>query len=100
MTKEQESVRQFSILSLAEGISFLALLLFAMPMKYIWENPIFVKYIGWIHGSFFVLYVVQLAYIKFEYRWKWSRSMLYFIAALLPFAPFWVHRQLTKNYFR
>jgi len=98
MTEEQKSVKRFSSISLAEGISFLILLLFAMPMKYIWQNPIFVKYVGWAHGLLFVLYVVQLAYLKFEYKWKWGRSIVYFIAALLPFAPFWVHRQLKKSY--
>ena len=30
-----------------EGISFLLLLGVAMPIKYIWDNPVFVKYIGW-----------------------------------------------------
>ncbi len=99
MTEEQKSVKRYSMISLAEGISFLVLLFFAMPMKYIWEIPVFVKYVGWAHGLLFVLYVVQLAYLKFEYKWELGKSTVYFIAALLPFAPFWVHKQLKKDYF-
>lgn len=95
---QHSSIKRFSQISLAEGISFLLLLLFAMPMKYIMGNPMFVKYIGWIHGLLFVLYVVQLIYLKVEYKWKWRRGIVYFVAALLPLAPFWVHRQLKNEY--
>ncbi|MCH9821996.1 MAG: DUF3817 domain-containing protein, partial [Bacteroidetes bacterium] len=33
-----------------EGFSFLFLLLIAMPLKYIWDEPLMVKYAGWAHG--------------------------------------------------
>ncbi|MCH5690241.1 DUF3817 domain-containing protein [Niabella sp. W65] len=40
-----------------EGISYLLLLLVAMPLKYLADIPEGVKYIGWAHGVLFVLFV-------------------------------------------
>ncbi|MFS7180260.1 DUF3817 domain-containing protein [Serratia proteamaculans] len=39
-----------------EGLSFLLLLFIAMPMKYMWGNPILVKYVGMGHGVLFVCF--------------------------------------------
>ena len=40
--------------ALVEAISYLILLLIAMPLKYIFDIPEAVKYMGWVHGWLFV----------------------------------------------
>src|SRR5690554_1761314 len=101
MTKMNGSVKQikqFRWLSLAEGTSFLVLLLIAMPLKYMADMPLMVKYTGWAHGLLFVLYVFQLIYLGIELKWKLKRMALFFLAAFLPLAPFYVEKQLKKEY--
>jgi integral membrane protein len=69
----------------AEALSWLLLLLVAMPLKYIWHNPLPVKYVGWIHGLLFIAYVVQLLSFSADRRWPFSKTALGMLAAFLPF---------------
>jgi integral membrane protein len=94
---KSKQIKQFRWISLAEGTSFLVLLLIAMPLKYLADQPLMVKYTGWLHGLLFVLYVFQLIYLGIELKWSFKRLVTYFIAAFLPFAPFYVERQLKKE---
>jgi integral membrane protein len=43
----------FKITAIIEGISALLLFFFAMPMKYIYNDPFYVKHIGMAHGILF-----------------------------------------------
>lgn len=94
----KKQIKQFRMISLAEGISFLLLLLIAMPLKYIYQIPDAVKYLGWIHGILFMAYVFQLFYLTAQLKWRFQRLFFYFIAALLPLAPFFVEKNLRKEY--
>ena len=78
-----------------EAISFLLLLGFAMPLKYFAGNPQAVKVVGWIHGVLFIVFGVALLRVWITARWPLARTALVFIAALLPFGPFVVDRQMA-----
>ena len=54
------NIKTLRLVGLIEGISFLLLLFIAMPVKYMMDNPILVKYIGMGHGVLFVLFLVVL----------------------------------------
>ncbi|MEQ8624371.1 MAG: DUF3817 domain-containing protein [Vicingaceae bacterium] len=88
----------FRKVSLAEGSSFLLLLLIAMPLKYLADIPEPVKYLGWLHGVLFIVYLIQLCLLTIKLKWKFKRLITYFIAAFLPIAPFLVEKQLKKEY--
>jgi integral membrane protein len=94
--KSNKQLKQFAWISLAEGTSFMVLILIAMPLKYMADLPAMVKYVGWAHGLLFVAYVFQLIYVTIAYKWKFQRLVTYFIAAFLPLAPFFVERQVKK----
>ena len=89
-------IRSLRMAGLAEGISFLVLLLIAMPLKYWAGDPTAVLYTGWAHGFLFILYNglataawlrkgwhVTLAYIVgffvlfFVWGWQPSSSRLH-----------------------
>jgi integral membrane protein len=82
---------------IAEGVSFLVLLLIAMPLKYIWDWPLAVKYFGWAHGLLFVSYVALAYYAKETYNWPFSKFIKAFIAAWLPLGTFVFDKQLKKD---
>lgn len=96
--KHQGQIKQFRQISVAEAISFLLLLGIAMPLKYLFDQPEAVKYLGWIHGILFIAYVFQLFYLTTLLKWRFQRLFIYFIAALLPLAPFFVERNLRREY--
>ncbi|MDB9964527.1 DUF3817 domain-containing protein [Vicingaceae bacterium] len=87
----------FAKISFCEGVSFVVLLFISMPLKYVMDLPLAVKYIGWAHGALFVAYAFQLLYFWSTFKWKFSKVMLYGFCSIIPFAPFWVEKQLKKQ---
>lgn len=82
---------------IAEGISFLVLLLVAMPLKYAFDLPLAVKYVGWAHGLLFVVYVALAFYAVVIYKWPFKKFLLAFVAAWLPLGTFFYDKQLKKE---
>lgn len=91
------SLGKFRLVALLEGLSFLILLFIAMPLKYFWGFPLAVKYVGWIHGVLFMLYMVLLMQVWKQYQWKISKVAVAFTASLLPFGTFILDRKLKKE---
>jgi integral membrane protein len=92
----------FRKIAIAEGISFLVLLLIAMPLKYFAGIPIAVTIVGGLHGILFIAFMVLAWEVKNEpvvAGWKKSFNWLVtcFIAAILPFGTFVLENQLKKR---
>ena len=79
-----------------EGISFLLLLFIAMPMKYMFDNPILVKYVGMGHGVLFIAFLVVLFIVCEKQKWALKMFILGLIASILPFGPFVFDAKLKK----
>ena len=54
------NIQTLRVVGLLEGLSFLLLLFIAMPMKYMFDNPVLVKYVGMGHGVLFILFLIVL----------------------------------------
>ncbi|UKJ06156.1 DUF3817 domain-containing protein [Solitalea lacus] len=93
----QSLVGRFRAIAFLEGVSFVLLMFVAMPIKYVLGYPEVVKICGWFHGSLFVAYVLLLIQVVIEYQWKFSRSLLAFIASLLPFGTFILDDKVLKS---
>ncbi len=68
------TLKTFRVISLLEALSFVVLLLVAMPVKYILGNPELVRIVGMAHGILFVLYI--LGAFLFKNKLKWSNQIL------------------------
>ena len=51
---------QFRAISIIEGISYLILVFLAMPLKYLFEEPMAVKIFGMMHGIFFIFFCIKI----------------------------------------
>ena len=87
----------FKIIALLEGLSLLLLLFFAMPMKYVMEEPVYVKVIGMAHGILFIVYIILAVILKIEENWEWKKFGIICIASIIPFGTFYVERKYLKN---
>ena len=87
----------FKIIALLEGLSLLLLLFFAMPMKYVMEEPVYVKVIGMAHGILFIVYIILAVILKIEENWDWKKFGIICIASIIPFGTFYVERKYLKN---
>ncbi len=80
-----------------EGISYLVLLLIAMPLKYWADEPAYVAIVGMAHGVLFTLYLLFLLLSWIKKRWSFLWVLLCFIIAFIPFATFWLEAKLRKE---
>ena len=88
------NIQTLRIIGLLEGISFLLLLFIAMPMKYMLDNPVMVKYVGMGHGVLFILFLIVLFTVCERQKWSITMFILGLIASILPFGTFVFDRKL------
>ncbi|BCU78913.1 DUF3817 domain-containing protein [Luteolibacter sp. LG18] len=89
-------IGRLRLLGMAEGASFLFLLGVAMPLKYVAHRPEFVKYGGWCHGLLFILFLLAIFQAWADKQISFRQSVLAFIAAIVPFGPFFLDRKLQQ----
>ena len=87
-------IGRLRLISIIEGLSFLALLFIAMPFKYMFGEPLFVRYVGMAHGVLFILFVASLFETSEHHAWSVKFSLFCFACSLIPFAPFWLESKL------
>lgn len=68
----------------------------AVPVKYIMDEPAFVKLMGPIHGFLFIAFVVML-YLGVGKTWTFKGFIHGGISAVVPFGPFWWDKQLSQG---
>lgn len=90
------NIKALRLVGLLEGISFLLLLFIAMPLKYIWDNPILVKYVGMGHGFLFIAFLVVLLAVCHRMKWSLSMFLMGLAASILPFGTFVFDLKLKK----
>lgn len=89
-------MKSFRSIALLEGISTLALYFFAMPMKYIAHDPIYVKNIGMAHGILFVLYIIFAVLNNSQQKWTMKEFAVICIASLFPFGTFYIDKKYLQ----
>ena len=91
------SVGRLRAIGLCEGVSFLALLGIAMPLKYLAGLPAAVKVVGWVHGLLFILFLLALAEVTVVRGWGWKRVLGALVASVVPFGPFVLDARLRRE---
>jgi integral membrane protein len=91
------AMRFLRIVSFSEGVSFLLLLLVAMPMKYLWDIPLAVTWVGWAHGILFMSLAVAVLAAMVLAALPFKTAFLVGVASLLPTGPFFADRLLSRH---
>ncbi len=89
----QNQVKTFKWISIFEGVSFLVLLLIAMPLKYIWDAPQMVQVVGMAHGVLFVFYIFGALLLFRPLDWNFKTLMIVCVSSVLPLGPFYVEKK-------
>jgi integral membrane protein len=90
-------IKSFRILGNLESTSFLLLLLVAMPLKYIYGEPQYVRAVGSLHGALFVLYVLMALLIHQKVKWTKKDLLQVFILACVPLGPTLVNNRFLSK---
>ena len=91
------SPRTVQWLGVVAGLSFLVLLFIAMPLKYVFHEPLAVRIVGGVHGLLFLAFAATLLSAKFEHEWSLGRAARLFGASLVPFGFLWIARDLRTD---
>jgi len=83
-------------IAIIEGVSFILLMGIAMPMKYLWNQPLAVTIVGWIHGLLFALFCWSLLQVMLHHNWSFKRAAMAFIASIVPFGPFILDKTMRQ----
>ena len=83
-------------LGIIEGLSTLFLFFVAMPMKYMYEEPLAVKIAGPVHGFLFLGLVALFIIGKTQIPLSTKTFVWGLVGAVLPFGPFVVDVKLYK----
>ena len=92
-----KSQRVLHWLGWAEGISWLVLLLVAVPLKYLAGNPSLVKSMGPLHGGLFVGLLMKCLHSLTMGELKFRQVLAIMGASFIPFGPFLIDRVLDQS---
>lgn len=87
----------FRKIAFAEGISFLVLLLIAMPLKYWAGFPLAVTIVGGLHGILFIAFIVLAWEVKQKYKRSWGWLFKAGLASILPFGTIYMEKYWKKE---
>ena len=80
-----------------EGYSYLALLGIAMPLKYVFGMPEWVRVVGLLHGILFIAFMVLLTAMIFQVKMPFKNAFISFLLSLVPFGTFFLKSQVTVS---
>jgi integral membrane protein len=80
--------RTFRTIGWLEALSYILLLGVAMPLKYYWGDPSWVRVVGMAHGILFLAYIGSAFALYDRENWPVQRLAGAMLASLLPFGPF------------
>lgn len=87
----------FRVIAFTEGVSYLLLLFVAMPLKYFFDTPLAVRYVGMAHGVLFMAYIPFLFLAARPLKWDFAMIFRGFFASLVPGGTFLLDRQIVKD---
>ena len=90
-------LNSFRIVALLEGVSYLLLLFIATPIKYLADNPLFVKLLGMPHGILFLAYIVMAIMLAQQLKWNNKTLLIVLAASVIPFGTFYIEKKYLKQ---
>ncbi len=83
------------LINFFEGVSFLLLLLVAMPLKYLFDLPLAVRIAGGLHGLLFLGLGLSL-YQAYVNGWSALRVLRVLLMALVPGSFVWMDKRIAE----
>jgi len=82
-------IGRLRLVGFLEGLSLLVLVFIAVPTKYLYDDPAWVRAIGPVHGILFLLFIVNALSVGVEQSWKFSTTTWkVLLACIVPLGTF------------
>ncbi|TNJ46370.1 DUF3817 domain-containing protein [Tamlana fucoidanivorans] len=92
-----KSITLFRIIAFLEGVSYILLLFIATPIKYLGDDPQYVKLLGMPHGVLFMAYIAFAVLYRTSFAWNTKQFISVLVASIIPFGTFYIDKVYLKN---
>lgn len=90
-------LQAFRVMSIVTGVGLLVLVLVAMPLRYLGDEPEFSTTYSPIHGAIYMVYVGVVVWVTARRGWSPVKTLLVILAGAVPFASFFVERKIIAE---
>jgi len=90
-------MKLFRFIAFLEGLSYLLLLFIATPIKYILDDPSYVKLLGMPHGMLFVAYIGLAIFMSANKKWNLKTTFIILLASILPLGTFYIDKKYLRD---
>lgn len=90
-------IKIFRAVAFSEGVSYILLLGIAVPIKYAFKDPTYVKLLGMPHGILFIAYIILAIMVSSKLKWDNKTLFIVLLASIIPFGTFFVNRKYLKQ---
>lgn len=87
---------RFRVAAVVTGIALLGLTL-AFILKYAFDEPGLMAYVGVTHGVLYMIYLAVAIDLALKARWSMKGTVLVLLAGVVPFASFVAERVVTQR---
>lgn len=94
-------ILRFRIMAMAAGIMSILLWFVELPVVYLLDNPELeakVKWIPFVHGYVYAVYVLTAIHFTAKARYTVRRMIMVILAGTLPILSFIVERRVARSY--
>lgn len=91
------TLSRYRIVAYIVGVGLLALVLVAMPLKYLADYSTPVAIIGPLHGLLYMAYLVLAFDLAIKSKWSVQGTLLVLLAGTVPFLSFVAERWVTRK---
>ncbi|MCC5945451.1 MAG: DUF3817 domain-containing protein [Bernardetiaceae bacterium] len=91
------SLGRLRLIAFIEGTSYLLILFVTMPLKYMMDMGTPNKYVGMLHGVFFIWYVIAVIMASYDFKWNTRTLFLALLASIIPFGTFWADAKIFSK---
>tara|TARA_A100001015_G_scaffold308382_2_gene405921 strand:+ start:359 stop:745 length:387 start_codon:yes stop_codon:yes gene_type:complete len=88
------SINTLRVISIIEGLSYLALIFIGMPLKYGAQITDVNKVLGMGHGILTIIFCIVLGMVWFQNQIRTKLCVKIFVASLIPFGAFWAEKKM------
>lgn len=93
----RDPIGRLRILGWIEGLTLLALVLVAVPLKYLGNDGRLVQSLGPIHGAAFLLFLFTALSVGVSRKWSFKRiTWKLILACFIPFGTFYIDHYILK----
>ena len=93
----KSALTRYRIAAYVVGVGLLVLVLIAMPVKYLGDDPSLTQVVSPVHGFLYIVYLGVTLDLSMRLRWPLLKTVGVMLAGTVPFLSFVIERRIHRN---